>query len=88
MSDTRTRRDKLAAMAAQSASPEEAAVAQRMLNEYDSAHPEEAARVLTVDERLDRMRDIIRMRWSPGLRVRVVVPDDIWSDPSDWNGVD
>ena len=88
MSDTRTRREKLAAMAAQSASPEEAAVAKRMLDEYDAEHREETAHVLTVDERIDRMKDIVR-GWSPGLRVRVAVPDDLWSEPGvDWDGRD
>lgn len=79
VSDTRTKREKLQAMAAQSASPEEAAVAQRMLDAYDAAHPEEVVRELSLDERMDRLRDIVH-GWSPGLRVRVVVPDDIFDD--------
>jgi len=85
VSDTRTKREKLAAMAAQSASPEEAAVALRKLREYDEAHRVEHAHVLTLDERMDRLRSVVH-GWSPGLRVKVVMPDDF--DPDiDWDGV-
>jgi len=73
-------------MAAQSASPEEATVALRKLHEYDETHPDERARVLSLDERMSRLRDIVH-GWSPGLRVKVVVADDLWSDPdADWDG--
>lgn len=86
MSDTRTKREKLAAMAAQSASPEEAAIALQKLREYDDAHLDEVARVLSLDERMSRLHSVVR-GWTPGLRVKVAVSDDLWSAPDiDWDG--
>lgn len=57
MPDNRSRREKLEAMAAQTASPNEAEIARRLLAEMDAAGPRERVRVEhRADEFLGRMR--------------------------------
>lgn len=88
MADERSKREKLVAMANQTASPAEAAVARRKIAAMDAETPPSAESSL--DARMARLRNVAS-GWSPGLRVRVVViapeDDDLFGPPSSyWDG--
>lgn len=102
--DLRTRREKLQAMATQTvASPEEARIAQAMLegtpdDTRDITRPRTLSRAQVFAAPDERVNVASTRVWDASLRVHVVVDDDnplfhglhdtIWSDPSDWDGVE
>lgn len=87
MPDERTLVEKLTAMANQTASPEEAIVARRMLARLKARGPQKDPRVLTREEILEGTPTQMKPR---GLRVKF--PDGTWvhmdEDTVDWDWVE